>query len=161
MTQRLIFSFEIAHGNQVRLKICHHFSFTNNKSIIQKTILFPWSSTGSVVTQKLYLEWQMLWTWDEGWNILLPKLDNICKNQVSSIFQFLVVFKGLKYDSFSYHDVYTVNIFNISHRNVLSSTDRFYPFSSLFSWITLAFFTYSVFNVFHLYNNTNILIICT
>ena len=96
MTQRFICSFEIAHDNQVRLKICHHFSFTSNKCIIQKTIFFPFSSTGSLVTQNLSLEQQMLWTWDQSWNILLPKLDNICKNQVSSIFQYLVVFKGLR-----------------------------------------------------------------
>ena len=44
----------------------------------------------------LSLEQQMLWTWDQSWNILLPKLDNICKNQVSSVFQYLVVFKWLR-----------------------------------------------------------------
>ena len=95
VTQRFIFPFEIAHDNQVRFQTCHHFSFTNNKSIIQKIILFPLSSTGSLVNQKLSLERQMLWTWDQRWNVFLPKLDNVCKNQVSSIFQYIVVFKVL------------------------------------------------------------------
>ena len=65
VTQIFIFSFQIAHDNQVRLKICHYFSFPNNRFIIQKTILFPLSSTGSLVTQKISLEQQMLWTWDQ------------------------------------------------------------------------------------------------
>ena len=105
MTQRLIFSFEIAHDNQVRLKICHHFCFVSNKSIIQKTILFPLSSTGLLVTEKLSLEQQILWTWDQRRNILLPKRDNICKNQVSSIFQYLVVFKGLTNNIEKYQNI--------------------------------------------------------
>ena len=96
VTQRFIFSFEIAHENQAWLKICHHFSFTSNKSITQNTILFPLSTTGSLMTKKLSLEQQMLRTWDKRWNILLPTLNNICKNQVSRIFQYLVVFKWLK-----------------------------------------------------------------
>ena len=65
VTQIFIFSFQIAHDNQVRLKICHYFSFPNNRFIIQKNILFPLSSTGSLVTQKISLEQQMLWTWDQ------------------------------------------------------------------------------------------------
>ena len=65
VTQIFIFSFQIAHDNQVRLKICHYFSLSNNRFIIQKTILFPLSSTGSLVTQKISLEQQMLWTWDQ------------------------------------------------------------------------------------------------
>ena len=69
VTQIFIFSFQIAHDNQVRLKICHYFSFPNNRFIIQKNILFPLSSTGSLVTQKISLEQQMLWTWDQPWNI--------------------------------------------------------------------------------------------
>ena len=105
MTQRFIFSFEIAHDNQVRLKICHRFCFVSNKSIIQKTILFPLSSTGLLVTEKLSLERQILWTWDQRRNILLPKRDNICKNQVSSIFQYLVVFKGLTNNIEKYQNI--------------------------------------------------------
>ena len=69
VTQIFIFSFQIAHDNQVRLKIYHYFSFPNNRFIIQKNILFPLSSTGSLVTQKISLEQQMLWTWDQPWNI--------------------------------------------------------------------------------------------
>ena len=69
VTQIFIFSFQIAHDNQVRLKICHYFSFPNNRFIIQKNILFPLSSTGSLVTQKISLEQQMLWTWDQPRNI--------------------------------------------------------------------------------------------
>ena len=69
VTQIFIFSFQIAHDNQVRLKICHYFSFPNNRFIIQKNILFPLSSTGSLATQKISLEQQMLWTWDQPWNI--------------------------------------------------------------------------------------------
>ena len=69
VNQIFIFSFQIAHDNQVRLKICHYFSFPNNRFIIQKNILFPLSSTGSLVTQKISLEQQMLWTWDQPWNI--------------------------------------------------------------------------------------------
>ena len=69
VTQIFIFSFQTAHDNQVRLKICHYFSFPNNRFIIQKNILFPLSSTGSLVTQKISLEQQMLWTWDQPWNI--------------------------------------------------------------------------------------------
>ena len=45
VTQIFIFSFQIAHDNQVRLKICHCFSFPNNRFIIQKTIIsvvFHW-----------------------------------------------------------------------------------------------------------------------
>ena len=34
--------------------------------------------------------------------------------------------------SFIYHDIHSLNIFNISHTNVLSSSDRFYPFSFYF-----------------------------
>ena len=36
------------------------------------------------------------------------------------------------HDSFIYHGIHCVNIFNISHTNVLSSSDRFYPFSFYF-----------------------------
>ena len=60
--------------------------------------------------------------------------------------------KFLNYDSFIYHDV---NIFNISHTNVLSSSDRFYPFS--FYFCKYSFFIYSVFNdIFYVNNITNI-----
>ena len=115
MTQRFIFSFEIVHDNQIRLKICHHFSFTSNKSRIQKNVLFTLFSTGSLVTQKLSLERQMLWTWNQRWNILLPKLDNICKNQVSSIFQYLVVFKGLIFVTLIF-DVFSTKVVLKCHR---------------------------------------------
>ena len=40
--------------------------------------------------------------------MLLPKLDNICKNKVSSIFQYLVVFKGLR-GIFTFYAPYPVN----------------------------------------------------
>ena len=60
--------------------------------------------------------------------------------------------KFLNHDSFIYHDV---NIFNISHTNVLSSSERFYPFS--FYFCKYSFFIYSVFNdIFYVNNITNI-----
>ena len=65
VTHRFIFSSEISRDNQVRLNISYHFSFTSNKSIIQKTILFPLPYTGSLVTQKLSLQREMLSTWDQ------------------------------------------------------------------------------------------------
>ena len=60
--------------------------------------------------------------------------------------------KFLNYKSLIYHDV---NIFNISHTNVLSSPDRFYPFS--FYFCEYSFFIYSVFNdILYVNNITNI-----
>ena len=60
--------------------------------------------------------------------------------------------KFLNYDSFIYHNV---NFFNISHTNVLSSSDRFYPFS--FYFCKYSFIIYSVFNDILCVNNiTNI-----
>ena len=60
---------------------------------------------------------------------------NFCNGNVDNFFKGYVTRnnfsrnKFLNYDSFIYHDV---NIFNISHTNVLSSSDRFYPFSFYF-----------------------------
>ena len=60
--------------------------------------------------------------------------------------------KHLIYDSFIY---YEVNIFNISHTNVFSSSDRFYPFK--FYFCKHRFFICSVFNdIFYVNNITNI-----
>ena len=58
--------------------------------------------------------------------------------------------KFLNYDRFIYHDV---NIFNISHTNVLSSSDRCYPFS--FHFCIYSFFIYSAFNDIFYVNNIN------
>ena len=53
---------------------------------------------------------------------------------------------------FIYHDV---NIFNISHTNVLSNSDRFYRFS--FYFCGYSFFIYSVFNgIFYVNSITNV-----
>ena len=61
----------------------------------------------------------------------------------------------LNYDSFIYHDVHSVNIFNISYKNVLTSSDHFYSFSLYFC--ECSFIMYSVFNdVFYVNNITNI-----
>ena len=51
----------------------------------------------------------------------------------------------LNYDSFIYHEV---NILNISHKNVLSSSDHFYAFSFIFVNIS---FLYTVFLVIYIY----------
>ena len=60
--------------------------------------------------------------------------------------------KFLNYDRFIHHDV---NIFNISHPNVLSTSDCCYPFS--FYFCKYSFFIYSAFNdIFHVNNITNI-----
>ena len=60
--------------------------------------------------------------------------------------------KFLNYDRFIYHDV---NIFNISHTNVLTSSDRRYPFS--FYFCKYYFFIYTAFNdIFYVTNVTNI-----
>ena len=58
----------------------------------------------------------------------------------------------LDYDSFIYHNV---NIFNISHTNVLSSSSRFYLFS--FYFCKYSFSIYSIFNdIIHVNNIINI-----
>ena len=60
--------------------------------------------------------------------------------------------KFLNYDRFIYHDV---NIFILSHANVLSSSDRCYPFS--FYFCKYSCFIYSAFNdIFYVNNITNI-----
>ena len=60
--------------------------------------------------------------------------------------------KFLNYDRFVYHDV---NIFNISHTNVLTSSDHRYPFS--FYFCKYSFFIYTAFNdIFYVNNVTNI-----
>ena len=82
---------------------------------------------------------------------------NFCSGNVDN---FLKVCHGnsfsrntfLNYDSFIYHDV---NIFNVSHTNVLSSSGSFYPFS--FYFCKYSFFLYSVFkDMFYVNNVTNI-----
>ena len=60
---------------------------------------------------------------------------NFCNGNIDNFFKGYVTRnnfsrnKFLNYDSVIYHDV---NIFNISHTNVLSSLDRFYAFSFYF-----------------------------
>ena len=72
-------------------------------------------------------------------------VDNFLKGCVSRISFSRNEF--LDYDSFIYHNV---NIFNISHTNVLSSSSRFYLFSFYFC-------KYSFFNdIIHVNNITNI-----
>ena len=57
---------------------------------------------------------------------------NFCNGNVDNFFKGYITRNNfsrnefLNYDGFIYHDV---NIFNMSHTNVLSSADRFYPFS--------------------------------
>ena len=59
--------------------------------------------------------------------------------------------KFLNYDTFIYRDV---NIFNISHTNVLSNSNRCYPFS--FCFCKYSFFIYSAFNyIFYVKNISN------
>ena len=54
--------------------------------------------------------------------------------------------------SFIYHGI---NLFNISHINVLSSSDRSYPFS--FYFCKYVSFMYSVYNdIFHVNNVTSV-----
>ena len=71
---------------------------------------------------------------------------NFCIGNVDNFFKGYVARnnfsknKFLNYDSFIYHDV---NIFNISHRNILSSSDRFYAFR--FYFCKYSFFICSVF----------------
>ena len=73
---------------------------------------------------------------------------NFCNRNVDNFFQGYVTCnnfsrnKFLNYDSFINHDV---NIFNMSHTNVLPSSDHFYPFS--FYFCKYSFFLYSVFKV--------------
>ena len=66
---------------------------------------------------------------------------NFCYGNVDNFFKGYVTRKNfsnynfLNHDftlSFIYHDIHSLNIFNISHTNVLSSSDRFYPFSFYF-----------------------------
>ena len=90
---------------------------------------------------------------DECWSVnrlLINKVNDIlkyeCHKNVDNFFKGYVLHdnfsrnKFLNYDSFIYHDV---NIFNISHTNVLSSSDHFYPFS--FYFCKYSFFLYTVF----------------
>ena len=86
---------------------------------------------------------------------------NFCNGNVGNFFKGYVTRNNfsrnnfLSYDSFIYHDVHSVNIFNISHTKVLSSSDRFYPLSFYLS--EYSFFIYSVFNgIFYVNNITNI-----
>ena len=83
---------------------------------------------------------------------------NFCNGNVDNYFKGYVTRnnfsrnKCLNYNKFFYHDV---NIFNISHTNVLSSPDRCYPFS--FYFCKNSFFIYSAFNdIFYVNNITNI-----
>ena len=83
---------------------------------------------------------------------------NFCNGNVDNFFKGYVTRnnfsrnKFVNYDSFIYHDI---NIFNISHTNVLFSSDRFYPFS--FYFCKYSFFIYSVFNdIFYVNNITTI-----
>ena len=82
---------------------------------------------------------------------------NFCNGNVHIFFKGYVMRnnfsrnKFLNYDGFIYHGI---NIFNISHTNVLSSSYR-YPFS--FYFCKYSFFIYSVFNdMFYVNNITNI-----
>ena len=83
---------------------------------------------------------------------------NFCNGNVHNFFKGYVKRnnfsrnKFLNYDRFIYHDV---NIFNISHGNVLSSSVRCYPFS--FYFCKYSFFIYIAFNdIFYVNNITNI-----
>ena len=72
---------------------------------------------------------------------------NFCKSNVDNFFKGHVTCndfsrnKFLNYDKFIYHEI---NIFHISHTNVLSSSDRCYPFS--FYFCKYSFFIHSAFN---------------
>ena len=83
---------------------------------------------------------------------------NFCNRNVDNFFKGYVTRnnfsrnKFLNYDRFIYDDV---NIFNISHTNSLSSSDRCYPFS--FYFCKYSFFIYCAFNdIFYVNNITNI-----
>ena len=83
---------------------------------------------------------------------------NFCNSNVDDFFKGYVLHinfsrnRFLNYDRFIYHDV---NIFNISHTNVLYSSDCCYTFS--FYFCKYSFFIYSALNdIFYVNNITNI-----
>ena len=81
---------------------------------------------------------------------------NFCNGNVDNFFKGYITHNNfsrnefLNYGSFIYDDV---NIFNMSHTNVLFSADRFYPFS--FYFCKYSFFIHSVFNDIFYANNIN------
>ena len=87
---------------------------------------------------------------------------NFCINNVYNFFKGYVKCnnfssnKFLTSNSFIYREFKSVSIFNIPHKNVLSSSTRFYHFS--FSFYKHSFFRNSAFcNIFNENSTTNIL----
>ena len=85
---------------------------------------------------------------------------NFCSSNVDNFFKGYVTHnnfsrnKFLNYHSFIYHNV---NIFNISHTNVLCGSDRFYPFSFYFCKYSFFYIYIQCFNdIFNVNNITNI-----
>ena len=71
----------------------------------------------------------------------------------------VTIFPRIIFEILFYDDVCSVNIFNISHTNVLSSLDHFYPFS--FYFYKYSFFMYNIFSdIFYgLLNRDNVFIL--
>ena len=86
-----------------------------------------------------------------SWFFCFSYFITICSGNVDNFLSCITTFTGINFDSFIYCDI---NIFNISHTNILSSSDHFYLFSFYFS--KCSFFIYSVLNIFYVNNITNI-----
>ena len=86
---------------------------------------------------------------------------NFCNHKVDKFFKGFIRCNNFSTNEFStsnsfiYRDFYSVSIFNIPHKNVLSSSYRFYQFR--FYFYEYWFFIYTVFyNIFNVNSFTNI-----
>ena len=134
--------FNLAHHSVVlnlrKRALKRSFNVSSHKSDVTKSL-----NVRNILMTSIYFYELVLLFFIFHHNFCSGIVDNFLKGYVTrNIFSRN---NFLNYDSSVYHDV---NIFNISHTNVLSlsSSDRFYPFS--FYLCEYFFFTYSVLMIY-------------